>query len=166
MSARRRLADMLEGLRRVPALRGWARAALELGWALPLMLVVAHAGGLVRPQDPPEPSTLAVLAAILFVAPALGEELLFRGLLIPRQRPGALWPVLSVVLFVLWHPLQAATIGPPWAGAFLDPLFLAAVAVLGAALARIYAATGSLWPCVLAHWLVVLVWKALLGGPF
>ena len=106
------------------------------------------------------------LAATLFVVPALGEEILFRGLLIPRDRPGVGAILLSVLLFVLWHPLQALTIGPPWAAAFLDPWFLAAVAILGLALARIYAATRSLWPCVLAHWLVVLGWKTVLGGPF
>jgi predicted Abi (CAAX) family protease len=44
--------------------------------------------------------------------------------------------------------------------------FLAAVAILGAALGRIYVVTGSLWPCIFAHWLIVLGWKALLGGPF
>ena len=100
------------------------------------------------------------------LAPALGEELLFRGFLIPRRPPRARWIALSAALFVLWHPLQAWTIGPPWAAAFLDPWFLAAAAVLGVALGRIYAATGSLWPCVAAHWLVVWGWKALLGGPF
>ena len=96
----------------------------------------------------------------------LGEELLFRGLVIPRSGSRAGWIALSVILFVLWHPLQALTFGPPWAGAFLDPRFLAAVAILGTALARIYAVTGSLWPGVLAHWLVVLSWKTWLGGPF
>ena len=108
----------------------------------------------------------AALAASLLVAPALGEELLFRGLLIRRRGRRAPWIVLSTLLFVIWHPLQTVTFGPPWAAAFLDPWFLAAVALLGLALGRIYAATGSLWPCVLVHWLVVFAWKAFLGGPF
>jgi uncharacterized protein len=163
---RARLADIAAALRTVPSLRGWGRAALELGWALPLLLLVAHLGGLVRLQGPPDAITALGLAATLFLAPALGEELLFRGLIIPRQRPRAKWLALSVVLFVLWHPLQAVTIGPPWAASFLDPWFLTCVAILGTALARIYAATGSLWPPVVAHWLVVFGWKAFLGGPF
>ena len=163
---RRRFADLAAGLRTIPRLSGWGRAGLELGWAVPLMLVVAHFGGLIRVQSPPDAITMLGLAATLFVAPALGEEALFRGLLIPRDRPEIEAMVLSVLLFVLWHPLQALTFGPPWAGAFLDPWFLAAVAILGAALARIYVSTRSLWPCVLAHWLVVFGWKTLLGGPF
>jgi predicted Abi (CAAX) family protease len=153
-------------LRCWPDRRGWRRVLVELGWALPLLLVVAHLGGLLRLVAPPDASTFLALAATLLLAPALGEELLFRGLLIPRHGPGAAWVLLSVGLFVLWHPLQALSVGPPWSAAFLDPWFLAAVAILGTALARIYAATGSLWPGVLVHWIVVLGWKAWLGGPF
>ena len=162
----RQLSDIAAGLRCWPSLRGWARAAVELAWALPLMLVFAHVGGLIRFGEGPQASTAFALAASLFVAPALGEEILFRGLLVPRSgaKGGAI--LFSTLLFVLWHPLQAMTFGPPWAEAFLDPWFLAAVAVLGLALGRIYAASGSLWPCVAAHWLVVFGWKVSLGGPF
>lgn len=163
---RARIADIRAALRQWPGIRDWARTALELAWALPLMLVVAHAGGLVRRSDPPEPITMIGLGATLLAAPALGEELLFRGLVIPRDRPTWKWIGLSVLLFVAWHPLQAATFGPPWSATFLNPWFLALVAILGIALARIYVATRSLWPCVAAHWLVVFCWKAFLGGPF
>ena len=161
-----RLADLIAALRCFPGLAGWGRAGLELAWALPLVLILAWAGGLVGWHGGPDASMAVRLAASLFVAPALGEELLFRGLMIPRRAPQTRWIALSTFLFLLWHPLQAVTFGPPWSAAFLDPWFLAAVAVLGVALGRIYAATGSLWPCVAAHWLVVFVWKALLGGPF
>jgi predicted Abi (CAAX) family protease len=163
---RARVADMCAALRRWPGLGDWLRTALELAWALSLMLVVAHAGGLVRLSHPPDAITMIGLGATLLAAPALGEELLFRGLVIPRNRPTWKWIGVSVMLFVAWHPLQAATIGPPWSAMFLDPWFLAVVAILGAALARIYAATRSLWPCVAVHWLVVFCWKVFLGGPF
>ena len=162
----RRLRDLGTGLRRWPGLYGWRRTAFELAWVLPLMLVVAHLGGLVRYGELPEASTAAALAASLFVAPALGEELLFRGLIIPQSGDGGRWIAISTLLFVLWHPLQAVTFGPPWAQAFLDPWFLAVVALLGLALGQIYAATGSLWPCIATHWLTVLGWKTLFGGPF
>jgi uncharacterized protein len=161
-----RLTDLVAGLRNIPDRSGWRRTALELAWALPLLLIVAYLGGIARFQPAPASLTLLPLAAMLFVAPALGEELLFRGLLIPRDGYKAPWMVLSVLLFVLWHPLQAVTFGPPWAETFLDPWFLAAVAILGIAFARIYAASRSLWPSILAHWLVVLGWKALFAGPF
>lgn len=147
--------------------RGLGRTlARELVWAIPALLLLAWAGDLLRVTAPPPAPALLRLAALLFVAPALLEELLFRGLLIRRDRPRAWQLLLSTALFVLWHPLQAVTVGPPWAGMFLDPYFLASVAVLGAVNARLYAATGSLWPPVFLHWLVVLVWKTRLGGPF
>ena len=163
---RTRIADICAALRHVPGSAGWVRAAAELCWAVPLMLVVAYAGGLVRLQAPSEPAVLLSLAAMLFVAPALGEEILFRGMMIPRASTSPEWILASTLLFVLWHPLQAVTVGPPWAAAFLDPWFLSAVAILGVSLGRIYAATRSLWPAVAAHWFVVFSWKAFLGGPF
>ncbi len=117
-------------------------------------------------EGPPDASTMLRLAATLLIVPALGEEILFRGLLIPRRHAGVAVMALSVLLFVLWHPLQALTVGPPWAAAFLDPFFLTAGTIFGTALARIYSATGSLWLCIFAHWLVVFGWKTFLGGPF
>ena len=161
-----RLADALAGLRRLPDARGWRRAGFEFAWALPAMVLLAHLGGFVAWHGLPSASTAATLAATLLIAPALGEELLFRGLLIPRRGPQGAWISISAALFVLWHPLQALTFGPSWSAVFLDPWFLAVTAMLGVALGRIYAATASLWPCILAHWLVVFGWKALLGGPF
>jgi predicted Abi (CAAX) family protease len=166
MSITRRLTDLIAGIRHLPDGAGWRRVCFELAWALPLLLIVAHAAGLARLQTPPEASTVAMLAATLFVMPALLEELLFRGLIIPREGPKAKWIALSVLLFVLWHPLQVVTFGPPWAESFLDPWFLIVVAILGLAVARMYAATRSLWSSILTHWLVVFGWKTLLGGPF
>ena len=160
------IADVIAAFRHVPDARDWLRAGAELLWSVPLLLLVAYAGGLIAVVAPPDPEAAMRLAAILFVAPALGEEVLFRAALIPREQPRWPWLALSVTLFVLWHPLQAWTIGPPWSGAFLDPWFLAAVAILGLALARMYARSRSLWPPVAAHWAVVLTWKAFLGGPF
>jgi predicted Abi (CAAX) family protease len=166
MWIKRRIADLLAGIVQLPDRAGWRSVLGELAWALPLLLIVAHAGGLAWLQSPPAASTAAMLAATLFVMPALLEELLFRGVVIPRHGPKAKWIALSVLLFVLWHPLQVVTFGPPWAGSFLDPWFLLVVGILGLALARMYAATRSLWPNVIAHWLVVFGWKTIFGGPF
>nr|WP_281396619.1 CPBP family glutamic-type intramembrane protease [Sphingomonas kyeonggiensis] len=103
----------------------------------------------------------------LMLVPALGEELLFRALIVPPpERPFPPWQAaLAVGVFFLWHPFQALTFGPPWSAIFLDPRFLAIVAVLGALLVRIYRASGSIWPCVLIHWSVVAAWKLLFAGP-
>ena len=163
---KQRYRDIALAIRTLPGARGWLRAGVELLWSGPVLLLAAYLGGLIKLGETASLASLPGMSATLFVAPALGEELLFRAALIPRENPSWRWVALSVVLFVLWHPLQAVTVGPPWASAFLDPWFLVAVAILGTALARIYAATRSIWPCVIAHWATVLVWKAFLGGPF
>ena len=151
-----------------PDRRGWIAAACNLLWALPLIAVFGWIGGFVRFDPRPFDGSNIRLAATLLLVPALGEELLFRGLLVPRpERPFPAWQgLLAVGAFVAWHPLQTVTWGPPWSALFLEPWFLAAVAVLGVALVRIYRATGSIWPCVAAHWLLVGAWKLLFGGPF
>jgi uncharacterized protein len=146
-------------------LRPFAR---ELAWLVPVILLLGFAGGLMR-WDPSFDATILKLAALAVVAPALGEELLFRAALLPL--PDGTRPLpwraiaLSTALFVLWHPAQAPLFGPHWAQVMLDPWFLAAVAAVGVAAARLYWKTGSIWPSVALHWLVVVTWKALLDGP-
>jgi len=150
-----------------PPRRAWRHLLVEAAWALPLAALLCHAGGLLEPGWTDDPALLVRLALVALVAPALGEELIFRVLLLPAPgAPAPAWRVaLSVGLFVLWHPPQALVFGPHWAAVVLNPGFLAAVAALGLALARLYRRTGSIWPCVLLHWTAVVGWKALLGGP-
>jgi predicted Abi (CAAX) family protease len=143
-------------------------ALAEAAWLLPVLLVLGLAGGLFhwRPQFD---LTILKLALVALVAPALGEELLFRAALLPQPDPDAPLPMkplaASIVLFVAWHPLQLLVFDANWARTVLDPWFLASVAALGLASARLYWKTGSIWPSVALHWLVVVAWKALLGGP-
>jgi predicted Abi (CAAX) family protease len=147
---------------------GWWRGWLvEAAWSLPLAALLCAFGGLLDFGWTDEPGILLRLALVALVAPAFGEELLFRVLLLPP--PGQPVPprrlALSVLLFVLWHPPQALLFGPHWAAVVLNPFFLAAVTLLGIALARLYARTGSIWPCVLLHWAAVVAWKAWFGAP-
>ena len=58
-----RLADLIAALRCFPGLAGWARAGLELAWALPLVLILAWAGGLVGWHGGPDASMAVRLAA-------------------------------------------------------------------------------------------------------
>jgi predicted Abi (CAAX) family protease len=150
-----------------PDAQGWMRIGRELLWVLPLVALLAFATGLARFEPMGFGTGWLGFFFGLMLVPALGEELVFRALLVPR--PGMAFPawqaVLVVALFVAWHPFQALTFGPPWSAIFLDPRFLVIVAVLGTLLVRIYRATGSIWPCVLIHWLVVAAWKLLFAGP-
>ena len=151
----------------LPPRIAWRQLAIEAAWSLPLAASLCAAGGLIEPGWTDQPGQLLRLALVALVAPALGEELLFRVLLLPAPGTPASGRRLavSVLLFVLWHPPQALIFGPHWAEVVLNPGFLAAVAVVGLALGRLYLRTGSVWPCVLLHWVTIVAWKAFLGGP-
>lgn len=159
---------VVRALRTLPDRHGWGRSAMIGIVGIALVFTLALAGGLLELNPIRDPTRVISVAALLFFVPALGEEMIFRAALIPRasQRRALRWVALSVVLFILWHPLQVVTIGPPWSAVFLDPWFLAATGVLGLTVATQFLETGSVWPCVITHWIVVAGWKLLLGGPF
>jgi predicted Abi (CAAX) family protease len=71
---------------------------------------------------------------------------------------------LSLVLFVVYHPLNALTFYPVGRSTFMNPVFLLLAAVLGVACSIAYLLFGSIWPAVAIHWLAVTAWLLLLGG--
>jgi predicted Abi (CAAX) family protease len=127
--------------------------------------------GLLQPQHRwPRRRPLLASAVGLFVMPALGEELLFRGALLPHPAEGTPWPellacsALAIAVFVLYHPLAARCWYRRADAVFHDRRFLLQTALLGLATTLLYQCSGSLWPAVLLHWLAVLVWLERLGG--
>lgn len=140
----------------------------DLAWLLPALALSGWLGGLLQWSPDLGLSTFRLAAAAIIV-PALGEELIFRCVLMPRPNPDVAMParssVIALLLFVLWHPAQALIFGPRWAAVVLNPWLLIAVAALGLACQRAYWRTGSLWPAVALHWLVVVSWKAMFAGP-
>ena len=103
----------------------------------------------------------------VMVVPALTEELVFRGLLIPGRgespRPGR-WVAAGLLLFVIWHVMEALTF-LPGAHLFLTAPLLVCAAILGAGCAWMRYRTGSLWPAVVFHGLTVFLWQIAFGGP-
>lgn len=132
-----------------------------------MIAAAAFATGLARIAPLPIGWAWIRYALSLLVVPSLGEEILFRGLLVPPagQPMSPLAALVAVAAFVMWHPLQAVAFGPPWAATFLDPAFLVVVTVLGVTLVWMYRRSGSIWPGVILHWLVVAGWKLVCGGP-
>ena len=157
----------LQRLRRslttLPDARGWALCGLVAAITGSLMAAIGFSTGLYA-LTPAVPGLPLRLLAVLFV-PALGEEIPFRGLLVPgpeARRPyGAI--AISTALYVAWHPLEALTF-LPHATMFLRPDFLACTAILGLGCAVMRWRTGSLWPAVLLHGGFVVVWQTWLGG--
>lgn len=146
-----------------PSRQGWADCVVPGLAALAAIAAVAFTNGFVAWR--PDMAKLLHLPVIL-VIPAFTEELLFRGALPARgetQRP-VLWLSLGVLVFTLWHVVEALTFLPS-ARLFLHPAFLACAAALGLACALMRYRTGSLWPGVLFHALVVWLWQGFLAGP-
>jgi predicted Abi (CAAX) family protease len=106
----------------------------------------------------------------LFFLPALFEELLFRLLLIPHPIETAMfadifkWSIISLVAFVIYHPLNAVIFYHAGKPTFWDWRFLTLAGLLGAVCSIAYYHTGSTWPPILIHWIVVVSWVKLFGG--
>lgn len=102
-------------------------------------------------------------ALIVLIAPAFLEELVFRAPLLRWRDP---WLVAGLLAaYVAMHPLNAWAFAPELRRWSYDPGFLAVVAALGACASWLVWRSGRLYPAVLLHWAVVVVWLHLLGGP-
>ena len=153
------LGNTLASLRRLPDLR----AAIE---GVVLFLAVVGAGiwsvqmGVLT-LDPVPSANVGAISLSAFLMPALAEELVFRSWL-PRGAPLA--AVASFVAYVFWHPLQVILHLPFARPEFTDASFLGLVAWLGLACTLARVRSGSIWPGVVIHWGVVVLWLALFGG--
>lgn len=156
---------LLASLSTLPSPRGWLFCLAVSAVTLATMAVIGFATGLYH-LTPTQPG-LALRMLTVFFIPALGEEIPFRGLLTPGPNESArprLEIALSTTLYTLWHVVEAVTFLKSAAGVFLRPDFLLCCAVLGLGCAIIRRVTGSLWPAVLLHWALVVVWQTWLGG--
>jgi predicted Abi (CAAX) family protease len=106
----------------------------------------------------------------LFLMPALVEEFVFRLLLIPHPIETASslhiygTSLISLILFIGYHPVNARTFYSLGNPTFMDWRFLTLTGLLGGVCTIAYLATGSIWSAVIIHWLVVGVWLKFLGG--
>lgn len=141
---------LVPGFAAVAVLVGFWAGLFELGW-----------------RDSP---IAPLLPIVLFVFPSLLEEAFFRGVLIPRNilesgPSKAAWSVvISTLLFVAWHPLNALTLNPTAIPLFLDPWFLVIVGAMGLTCGYAYVYSRSIWVPVIIHWAAIVVWVLFLGG--
>ncbi|QPN59332.1 CPBP family intramembrane metalloprotease [Synechococcus sp. CBW1002] len=145
-------------------------AVLLVGYCAVALACGRRNGFLPRHWRWPKPLPGLVSSLALLPMPAIGEELLFRVALLPQPDSGAslatglAWGALSTGLFVLYHPLAAALWYPAARRVFSDGRFLSQCLGLAVVCLVAYAATGSLWPPVLIHWLAVSLWLGPLEG--
>lgn len=151
-------------------LKAWplAIAAPSLIFAAGLVLLVAAGFTTVQPYAGTR-SLLLVLPDLLIglaigTAFALGEEVGWRGYMLPRMRQLGLVASMLVVGFLqgLWHmPLLLTTdlyhsTGNPW---IVAPLFLVTLTLAGVFYGFLWAWTKSAWPVALAHGAVNSAWN-------
>ncbi|WP_299412293.1 CPBP family glutamic-type intramembrane protease [Acaryochloris sp. IP29b_bin.148] len=163
---------LVEATTTLPTPRGWLVSGLILGgYGLIALGWGTQVGFLSSPQFSAYSRSVQLRVWIgSLIMPALVEELLFRSLLIPHPQEGVwevtvlLWSGLSLMLFVLYHPLNARTFYKAGDPTFFNPTFLTLATLLGIACTCTYLLTGSIWPGTIMHWLVVAIWLLYLGG--
>jgi predicted Abi (CAAX) family protease len=114
--------------------------------------------------------TVATLLLSSLFFPAIAEETLFRVILLPHPSEGIpmgmrlLAGMTSLFLFVASHPLKEWRKRSVRSFTFKDPAFLVMATLLGLACTIAYLKSGSIWPPVVIHWVVVFTWLSCFGG--
>jgi predicted Abi (CAAX) family protease len=163
--------DLREALTTIPDWRTWRTCTFVYGLFLVCAAPIGLLSGLLRPSLPHlSPAELVGTGLLLFVQPALVEEIVFRGLLVPRRADSMsrgrliVVAVAALVAYVASHPFSALLFRPAGLSLFESPVYLVLTALLGLACTATYLISRSIWPPVALHWLTVLAWIWLLGG--
>ncbi|MBF2067697.1 MAG: CPBP family intramembrane metalloprotease [Calothrix sp. C42_A2020_038] len=112
----------------------------------------------------------ALLILRCLFLPAISEELFFRVVLIPHPMETTNWLIwilavlLSLVLFIIYHPINGKTFFKQAHTTFFNRIFLFLATLLGIACTIAYVVTGSFFVIVMIHWIVVVVWLIAFGG--
>ncbi|BCL37271.1 type II CAAX prenyl endopeptidase Rce1 family protein [Nostoc sp. MS1] len=155
----------------IPEKRDWLIVGITVliycAIAIPLGL---RSGFLFWSFTPSKPFYQLAIIFRTIISPALIEELAFRVLPLPHPLEvinwygWTLWAGLILLLFILYHPLNAKTFYRAGFPTFFHPIFLTLTGLLGLCCTIAYGLTGSLWAIVFIHWIVVSVWLVALGG--
>jgi predicted Abi (CAAX) family protease len=168
---RQRWQDLRDALTTVPDWRTWRRCAIVYALFLVCALPIGMLSGLLHPGVAHlGPAEMIGSGVLLLVHPAFVEEVVFRGLLLPRD--GSSWPRgrlflvagAALAVYVASHPINALVFRPQVLGLFASTPYLALATLLGLACTGAYLISRSIWPPVAFHWATVVVWLWLLGG--
>jgi uncharacterized protein len=168
---RSRFQSVRTAFQTIPSMTTWFKCAGVFAGFIALTAYLGLASGLVY-YEPAigDWQRAVVLSLILFIAPSLLEEVFFRGLLVPHSREGMSQIqvisqiILSVSVFVLWHPFNGWLFSPAVWPIFSSLMFLVLAALFGLAASIAYRISGSIWPSVVMHWLTVVSWVLFFGG--
>ena len=167
----RRWNDLREALTTLPDARTGLACALLYALFLLVSATIGLASGLLRVDVSHASVGDAMrIVMLLFIQPAMFEEIVFRGLLLPRdvrstrRSHAAFVGGLSLAAYVASHPLNAWLFRPQVLSLFSSHAYLVLTTLLGLTCTATYWISRSLWPSVFIHWLTVVVWIELLGG--
>jgi predicted Abi (CAAX) family protease len=167
----RRWQDLRDALATIPDWRTWRTCAVVYAGFLLCAAPIGIQSGLLRPGTPAlSAGEMIGGSLLLFVQPALIEEILFRGLLLPRRADsmtrGRLFvlALAALALYLVSHPLNAMLFRPGVLTLFESPVYLVLTALLGVTCTATYWISRSIWPPTLLHWLTVIIWIWFLGG--
>ena len=168
---RSRFNGVVAGFLTLPGVDQWLLCLLVFSLFGGVAYWIGLQTGLIRKDESiPGAREQAIIALRTFFHPALVEETIFRGLLLPppplclKSPSDSISLLLSLMAFILVHPLNGVLFNPERRQVFTHPVFLSLAALLGIITSALYCLTASLWPCVVFHWLVVFLWTTRYGG--
>jgi len=162
---------VVSALLTVPTLESWLITALLLLIIALTCLPIGFQSGLLDIRVL-HLSFLGIVKILVsrFFFPCFAEELLFRVLLLPSPTPNTSVNIqltralISLVLYVIGHPIFAALFYQKAFGVFTNPGFLLSTLILGITLTISYWHSRSIWTPVVIHWIVVIVWLIIFDG--
>jgi predicted Abi (CAAX) family protease len=152
------LLRLRDALLTVPTWRDWQEAILLLALFGIIYLPIGFSLNFLKFQ--PESNWQTIIAVLFssFWMPGVNEELVFRGLLIPRTGARNWSIAFSWLLFLLYH------LHPFVPAFFRTPAFLLGAGLVGIVCTMSYLRSKSIWTAIVLHWSIVAIWLLVLGG--
>ncbi|MEM9926195.1 MAG: CPBP family glutamic-type intramembrane protease [Cyanobacteria bacterium P01_D01_bin.50] len=173
----------------IPTVHDWFIASLALLVYTAIALPFGFSTGFLQLQIyATKPINYFFLILRCLLTPAITEEFVFRVFFLPHatevvkrshdhffllkkfswvpvnSQKWILWAALSLLMFIIYHPLNAKTFYRDGYPTFVEPIFLILATLLGLTCTITYALTSSAWIIIFIHWLVVVLWLLIFGG--
>ena len=162
---------IVSGLLNFPDLTSWLFAFFLLFVVASICLPIGFKAGFLKNTTQVFPITKKInIAATSFFFPSLAEETFFRVIMLPSISENLsinfllIWAFISLIAYVLFHPLNSITFYKKSLPIFTNPIFLLLTSILGIACTISYFQSASVWTGVFIHWIVVIVWLIFLDG--
>ena len=162
---------LIAAISTIPDTKAWLQAAVLLFIFTIIALPIGFQGKFLQ-IEVVRVSWIKIIGIIAtsLLMPAVTEELFFRVLFLPHATENVsvsvmgFWGGISLVMFIVYHPLNALSFFPRGLETFFNVIFLVLAALLGIVCSIAYIQSGSLWTAVVIHWFTVVIWLLLLGG--